>query len=375
MEILLAFIISSFGWVLLALGWRWQILQLAHKPTLPALNPTTTLVVVVVVRNEAANLPQLLASLQAQTYPRHLWSVWMIDDGSTDGTIQVAQHFEANFELQITALPEGLGQYSPKKAAITWVMPQLTAELVVCTDGDCQMGEAWLATVAAYYRQTQAQFISAPVGVLGIGLLGRFQQIEQAALVAVGAVSMHLQRPTMCNGANMAYPKTAFEAVGGYAGVDQWASGDDEFLLAKIAGKFPKACHFLPARQATVYTYAQSTWKGFFQQRKRWASKWRFHKHQAPLMIGIYLMVVQVALLAGWFWASLSTTSYWIWWAFFFKYGLEFLFLAQVLSRYNFKNYYCWMPITQIFYPFYVLVFTVVAQGRQFEWKARKFYN
>jgi len=40
-------------------------------------------------------------------------------------------------------------------------------------------------------------------------------------------------RASTCNGANLAYRKDVFYEVGGFRGIDELASGDDELLLQK----------------------------------------------------------------------------------------------------------------------------------------------
>jgi hypothetical protein len=55
---------------------------------------------------------------------------------------------------------------------------------------------------------------------------------------------MMIGKPNMCNGANIAYPKAVFEEVNGFDGNEHIASGDDEFLMHKIAEKYPNQIVF-----------------------------------------------------------------------------------------------------------------------------------
>ncbi|MGL1664161.1 hypothetical protein ACSTJP_00495, partial [Vibrio parahaemolyticus] len=57
------------------------------------------------------------------------------------------------------------------------------------------------------------------------------------------------------------------------AGIDQIASGDDMLLMYKMKKKFPGKMGFLFHRGAIVYTAPVNSWRAFFQQRIRWASK------------------------------------------------------------------------------------------------------
>jgi hypothetical protein len=50
----------------------------------------------------------------------------------------------------------------------------------------------------------------------------------------------------------------------------------------------------------------------------------------------------------------------------------EFLFLRQVLVFLQKKSSVATIPLTQLIYPFYVVFFGLVAQGKGYHWKGRK---
>jgi hypothetical protein len=72
-------------------------------------------------------------------------------------------------------------------------------------------------------------------------------------LVGSGACAMMIGKPNMCNGANIAYPKAVFEEVNGFDGNEHIASGDDEFLMHKIAEKYPNQIVFAHYQPNIVY--------------------------------------------------------------------------------------------------------------------------
>lgn len=67
----------------------------------------------------------------------------------------------------------------------------------------------------------------------------------------------------MCNGANLAYEKTAFDKVNGFTGIDNIASGDDMLLMHKIWKHYPDRVHYLKSKAAIVTTQPMKTWKTF----------------------------------------------------------------------------------------------------------------
>ncbi len=93
------------------------------------------------------------------------------------------------------------------------------------------------------------------------------------SLQGITAASVNKGFHSMCNGANLAYKKSMFQQVKGFAGIDNIASGDDMLLMHKIYKQDAAGVKFLLSQQVIVQTEAMKDWKSFFNQRIRWASK------------------------------------------------------------------------------------------------------
>lgn len=333
---------------------------------------TVPLTVVIPCRNEARNLPRLLADLKAQTYPN--FEVIVADDASTDGTAEVAGHFPANFRLNVLRLHDEPGN-SPKKRALGAAIRQATGHLIVTTDGDCRVGPEWLGTFARAYEETGAHLLSGPVTFFSEknSAFENLQIVEFASLIGTGAVTMALERPTMCNGANLCYEKKAFHDVGGFAGNDHLASGDDEFLMHKIAAKYPGGVRFLKNEKALVRTAAHDSARAFYRQRRRWASKWRFYRDwrvSALAVLVFALNLTPLAALLGWALGWISGVVCLL--VLGLKFSAEAVFLARILRFLGHQKAFRWIPLTQLLYPFYVTFFGLAAQGRGYVWKGRR---
>lgn len=343
--------------------------------------PTTKITVIIPVRNEAKWLPQLLQDLENQNFPTKLLQIIIANDGSTDETEAIIKlhQYDSRFQWQLFDIEQDTN-YSPKKRAISQAMVHAQGELIVSTDGDCRVGVNWLRTIESFYRKTQAKLISSPVTFVQtqIGnhslrnLFTHLQTIEFASLVGTGAVSMFLKKPNMCNGANLAYSKEAFEEVGGFAGSEQVASGDDEFLMHKIFARYPDQVFFLKSAQAVVSTQVNSTWQDFYQQRKRWASKWKFYQNWQVSALAIFIFTVNFGLLIGVF-GGLFGLFEWriIFYQIVLKCTFEFIFLGNILRFFGHLRSIKWILLAQFMYPFYVSLFALVAQYRGYTWKGR----
>lgn len=371
---------------LYAIGCLWLCWQWLRIPLRPIDNieipPCFQLSVLIPVRNEGKNIAALLEDLSKQTLlPKH-FEVIIADDASTDNTLEVIYQFQKSnrFDLQYFTLKDEPVS-SPKKRAITQSIHRAKGELIITTDGDCRVGEQWLETIVQVYLQTGAKMLSGPVTFLDNPtprkiqhqLFAIFQTIEFASLIGTGACLMEAGHPTMCNGANLAYQRAAFEAVGGYEGVDQIASGDDEFLLQKINHRFPNATCFLKNEEAIVQTHSQPTWRAFYQQRVRWASKWAVNWRIATITVAVFVFLVNFLTLVIWQELIRTKMQDIIWWAFLsLKLLPEFVFLALIVKFLGKIKWVIFIPLVQFFYPLYVLFFGIAAQRKGYEWKGRK---
>ncbi|MFD2572221.1 glycosyltransferase [Spirosoma soli] len=346
---------------------RIPLFQPAHNP---ATGPFIT--VIIPVRNEADNIGRLLADLSRQTYVH--FEVIVADDSSTDNTLAIVQAYSKTAPYALRPLPlTDERTASPKKRAISQSIALANGELIITTDGDCRVGPDWLRSFAQFYGQTNAKMITGPVTfTTEASVFDSLQTVEFSSLIGSGACTLALGQPTMCNGANLCYVKEVFWEVNGFAGVDHLASGDDEFLMHKIAARYPDGVRFLKSTQAIVTTQAHRSWRAFYNQRKRWASKWRAYESWLPSLLAVFVFLsnaAPVVAVLGWLMGVMHGNSV------LFVVGLkvvpEFLFLRQVLVFLQKKSSINIIPLTQLLYPFYVVFFGLAAQGKGYQWKGR----
>lgn len=258
-------------------GWqalpRWQLPE--------GFRPRTRISVIVAARNEAANIGACLDSIAGGDYPPAMLEIIVVDDFSTDDTAAIvaqrAGRLQNGARLRLIRLAEALqaGRVfnAYKKIAIETAIARASGELIVTTDADCLAPPGWLRLIASVYETAAPKAIAAPVVFhREKNLLQRFQALDFMGMMGVTGAGIRLGWQRLGNGANLAYPKTVFEAVGGY-GDDGRASGDDLFLLQKIARRWPEGVFFLKNADSAVYTEAPAGWRDFFQQRLRWGTK------------------------------------------------------------------------------------------------------
>lgn len=346
--------------ILLFFGWHKATHKFYHKPSITS----PFISIIVPVRNEEKNLRALLESIRLQDYIN--FEVILVDDGSTDRSVELA-HGAAPGNCTIVS-NRGQG----KKAALTSGVAIAKGSIIATTDADCVLPKTWLTSICRLFEYHQVQFVFGPVRMVTLStLFHELQSLEFLSLIGSGAATAALGFPTMCNGANLAYRKAAFEKVNGYEGNLHIASGDDEFLMQKIFRQYPQGIRFLGADTAIVDTHPQHNVHAFLQQRLRWASKWRFNTSLFTKGLAIFIATVQTCWLLALLSLILLPTNYLLL-IILVKVTFEMFFLYSVSTwlrvRWNWKAFF----LLQFLYPLYVVVVGTAANFFSVLWKERR---
>jgi cellulose synthase/poly-beta-1,6-N-acetylglucosamine synthase-like glycosyltransferase len=374
-------------WVLIAWYHRaWKAIPLFH-PQGAGSPPSTRISVLVPARNEEANIGACIDSLLAQSYPRSLYEVIVIDDHSTDRTGEIIhnRHF-ADLHFMAAKPADPAPGTAPvrahKKHAIETGIRVATGELIVTTDADCQFHPDWLSTLAAFYEETGARFIAAPVRIGHVpvipskrsspSFLTIFQTLDFITLQSITGAAVYKNFHSMCNGANLAYTKEAFHEVEGFRGIDDIASGDDMLLMYKIYKRYPGKVFFLKNPQAIVSTGAVSTWRDFLHQRIRWASKADRYEDRRIFWTLLLVYLVNIAFLC------LLVASFWdlerLWillTLIVLKTLIEFPFVRSAALFFRQQGLMAWFPLMQPLHILYTVIVGWLGKFGSYRWKDR----
>jgi len=353
-------------------------------------SPQTKISVIIPARNEEKNIGPLLQAIQEQTYPSSLFEVIVVDDHSSDATANIVQQFPAVKLIQLKE--DGINSY--KKKAIETGIAAAAGDLIVTTDADCLPSPNWLKTIAAFKEEKDSGFIVMPVNLTPFGrhrlaegdanpsplrgeggnsLLSIFQKLDFMVLQGITGAAVYKKQLSMCNGANLAYEKNAFDKVNGFDGIDNIASGDDMLLMHKIWKAHPDKVHYLKSKEAIVSTQPMKTWKDFFNQRIRWASKARHYSDKSIILVLLLVYLFNLSFLALAI-AGFFCHHYWIylgglWLA---KTIIEFPFVYSVSSFFSkqflMKYFFFFQPL----HIFYTIVSGLFGQFGKYEWKGRR---
>lgn len=319
-------LILCYLFIILAYIFYWNLLEEWDIPSNKTFQTKVSLIIA--ARNEADNIKGCLEAVLAQTYPKTLLEIWVVNDHSEDETAAIVNSFQEEY-LHLLDLPK---DKTGKKQAIQIAIEQSTGTLIVTTDADCIMGKDWLKYLVSYYEEHQSKLIAAPVAFhQEQSIFERFQTLDFMGMMAVSGAGIQGQFMNMCNGANLAYERAAFDAVNGFEGIDHLASGDDMLLMEKIASKYPAQIGYLKNNKAQTLTTPKPSVKAFLEQRIRWASKSSAYTNWQTLAILVVVWVLCLSMLFDFILISYDYMFlFWFLFKFIAKGFADFFFLGMM---------------------------------------------
>ncbi len=371
--ILLCVLCYAIFSVYLLVGWK----SIAYTVTNVEKKPIHTVAVILPIRNERVHIEIILKNLLDQNYPKELYQVYLADDGSTDGTIDVLEKWIHTYPdtFKWAEQQPTFADWKGKKKMIASAIEQTNAEFILTTDADCLLSSAWIRSmVDCLESSSNIQFVSGPVKMVGPDTFwNNFQKVEFSSLIGSGASAIGLKKPLMCNGANVAYLRNAYIKVSGFEGNESIASGDDEFLMHKIVAEFSaEAVVFCKNEDAIVETKTADAWSVFYNQRKRWAGKWEHYRLKYVQAAALFVFGFHLTLLIS---SILVLINQLDWYYLLLLWGTKALFdyfylksVARFLSI-DFKKSIFISAV--LIYPLYVVGFGLISRLGSYTWKER----
>lgn len=337
--------------------------------------PTVRVSVIVVVRNEIKTIENLIQQLLKQDYPTHLYEIIVVDDSSNDGTLSVLKNYQTLQKIKLIQLADYINadEIAHKKKGIETAIKQSTGELILTTDGDCRIENQWIKTMAFAHEKMNAQFITAPVKIIGkTSIVEMFQSLDFTGMMALTSVGIQHRFLSMSNGANMAYTKQAYQAVQGFKHIAHTASGDDVLLLEKIKKQFPNAILFLKSKNAMVETYAESSLQQFVQQRIRWTSKSKFYSELGIKIIAmLVLLTACTVVISGVLSLFIGSKSSHFLIFLIIKSIADFVLLACASPFFNLQKLLFFFPVLEVVHTLYIFTIAFWGNISTYEWKDR----
>jgi cellulose synthase/poly-beta-1,6-N-acetylglucosamine synthase-like glycosyltransferase len=183
-----------------------------------------------------------------------------------------------------------------------------------------------------------------------------------------------INKPFLCNGANLAYKKDLFSAISGFDGNSDIASGDDIFLLEKALKHDKSGVHYIKNEDIIVLTKPQTNFEALKSQRVRWAAKTSSYKNAFGKLTGFLVLLMNALLVCLPLLyllqvIHLKTLVY----TFAIKFLIDFLLLFKTARFFNQEQYLPSYLISSLLYPFFSVYIAFISMFKGYKWKDRSY--
>lgn len=329
--------------------------------------------ILVPFRNEEKNILQSLKSITSQSFDNNQYEIIFIDDNSDDNSFEILEYAKKPNNVKILKSPISSTERAHKKKALKYAIENCRGEIIVTTDADCVHNENWLKNIVNSFDENTA-FVSGPVEFLSNGsIYAELQKLEFSSLILVGAGLIGIEKPIICNAANLGFRKSIFNEVGGYEDNLNLTSGDDEFLMQKISRTTNYTIKFCFEKDAISYTNPNKTLNQFFQQRKRWASKGLHYVDKkiilTLILIFLFYLGIPFQLILGIFYDNVFLGTLVI--SIIFKLIIEYKVIKNGSKNLFDKPKYFTFLLAEILHIPYIIISGISGLFGNYKWKGR----
>ncbi len=324
--------------------------------------------IVIAVKNEESNIENLFNSLLALDYPKKYIEIVIVNDHSTDGTLQQIERCSHNsIAIKVLHLPT---EKSGKKEAISMGVLNATHNNILLTDADCVHSKVWIKHIAHILQHNYYDLL---IGLVIIkyskNINSWLQALEHSSLSASTIGACAIGHPIMASSTNLYFNRatTGFQLE---MLNPSTPSGDDVFLLHNLKRNKNLKIGCFAFKKGLVFTKPTNSISEWFKQRTRWASKATSYHDCDTVIVGliVFLFNLQLVVLGLLSIINLNWLSILIV-VFISKLIIDLPFLSVYL--YKTKQLvllWLYLPI-QLFYPPFVVLVFLLSQTKKVDWK------
>lgn len=276
------------------------------KVKLPTENPSSPVTILIAARNEEVGIGATLEHIARQEYAG-LIKIILIDNGSTDGTVEAARLTAERLGISLTILHE---ETPGKHNALNRGLKEVNTPYLITLDADTFLHPKAIRFLAAKL-QSSSPDVDAVAGSLLVqnssgSFLARIQEWEYyLSIASIKRMQSLYQSTLVAQGAFSIFRSDAVKAAGGWPD----SIGEDIVLTWKFFENHGRVC-FEPA--AVAFTEVPEKFVHLIRQRKRWArgmiealkqvSPWKIQNPVSRFFTGLDLVVPYIDLCFSLVW-------------------------------------------------------------------------
>lgn len=216
--------------------------------------PPLRISIIIPVLNSERFLGGCLESIFSMTFPRGSYEVIVVDNGSKDGSVEIAEKYGAKVLVKPGVNVSAVRNFGARAS---------TGDVLAFVDSDCLVSKDWLANAVPYFRDPS------------IGMVGSLCAVNENDMTWVGKAWNSCMKKRLLRGetdrlgcGNIIIRKKCFEEINGFD--DGLVTGEDDELCHKIreagyriySDPAVKVYHLGEYRTLRQF-FRKETWRGY----------------------------------------------------------------------------------------------------------------
>lgn len=229
------------------------------KPEPCSIDEYPSLSLIIPAYNEESTIQMTIESALQVDYPREKYEIIVVNDGSTDSTLEKAREYEDNPLVEIIDKENG-----GKGSALNKGVKESNSEVVACVDADSRLEEKSLKHMVSEMGDRYQGVASAMKVRKPQNLLQKLQWVEYIVGIFTRNIMGLMNAIHVTPGPLSVYKRKKLEEVGLF---DENSLVEDQEICFRLQKQHYRIGH---SSHAEVHTVAPSTLSGFKDQRYRW---------------------------------------------------------------------------------------------------------
>lgn len=325
--------------------------------------PNIILSVIIAAKNEVENIAALIESLSNQLYPSNLFEVIIIDDDSSDDTLNKATSLTKELD-NFSVYKVADKKFPGKKGALQLGIEKAKNPFILITDADCQPESKWIESFAKKLDSEIDFVFGISPFIQNISIVNRISCFEnlRSSLLTFSAANLGL--PYSAAARSFGFKKDSFERLFGYKNTTETLSGDDDLLLRE-AIKHKMKIDVVADNNSFVYSNTPKSFTNYLKQKRRHTSTSLHYLLIHKLFLGLWHLINLFMLFSPVL--IIFNTKFLI--LFFVKIFADIYLISSTKDYFNYKFNFVEIILYQIVYEILLIINFFNSIFRKVEWK------
>lgn len=319
--------------------------------------------IIVAAKNEAGNIDSLINAIEKLDYPVDKYEVIIIDDNSTDSTVEKIISRSASLKNISYKELKSINK-SGKREALSLGIGSAKYKHILITDADCHPQSSWLKACSKKFSLGYDKIFGVAPFYQHKNIVNKIACFENLRSSFLSISFAFIGLPYTAAARNFGFTKRAFESVGGYSQTKDTLSGDDDLLLREAVKKNLKIGVITDA-DSFVYSETKKNFKEYLNQKAR-HTQTSFHylkKHQLIVgfwhLFNLFFLLSPVLMFFNLFFGIMLPV----------KLAVDYAANSLTKKKLGYKFSFLELSALQLIYEIMIVIIFINARFSRIKWK------